>query len=53
MATKPKLYLGVPAWSEAGSSAYGTIGGAKGMEGVVRGVERMGLGNFGGVMFWE
>jgi chitinase len=53
MATKPKLYLGLPAWSEAGSSAYGAIGGAKGMEGVVRGVEQMGLGNFGGAMFWE
>ena len=50
MAVKPKLYLGAPAFSAAGASAYAAIGNAKGMQAVASVVENMGLSNFGGVM---
>lgn len=53
MQPKPKLYLGAPAWSAAGPTAYAGIGGPEGMKGLVKGVENMKLGNFGGVMFWD
>lgn len=51
--TKPKFYLGAPARSAAGPSAYAAIGGAEGMKGLVKSVAGMQLGNFGGVMFWD
>jgi chitinase len=50
---KTRLYLGAPAFSAAGSTAYAAIGGAEGMEGIAKSVEDMGLSNFGGVMFWD
>ena len=53
MAVQPKLYLGAPAFSAAGSSAYAAIGSAEGMQGIAQSVEGMGLSNFGGVMFWD
>ena len=50
---KPVLYLGAPAWSEAGPGAYASIGSAQGMKTVARNVAKMKLKNFGGVMFWD
>lgn len=50
---KPKLYLGAPAWSAAGNSAYEHIGSAEGMQGIAKSIEDMNLANFGGVMFWD
>lgn len=52
-ATKPRLYVGAPAFSAAGSTAYASIGGPQGMETVAQNVEQMGVSNLGGVMFWE
>lgn len=49
---KPRLYLGAPAWSAAGNSAYEHIGSAEGMQAIAKSVEDMRLVNFGGVMFW-
>ena len=52
--SKTRLYLGAPAYREAGQTAYDAgIGSPKEMKGVVSSVGGMGLGNFGGVMFWE
>ena len=51
--TKPRLYIGAPAFSAAGSTAYQKIGNAEGMSGVARSVEGMGLSNLGGVMLWD
>jgi chitinase len=53
LASPPRLYLGAPAFSEAGASAYAHIGDAEGMKGIASSVEKMGLANFGGVMFWD
>ncbi|KAE8445649.1 hypothetical protein EG329_012946 [Mollisiaceae sp. DMI_Dod_QoI] len=53
LARKPKFYLGAPAWSAAGPTAYAGIGSPEGMKGVVQSVESMRLDNFGGVMFWD
>lgn len=53
MAIKPRLYLGAPAFSAAGSTAYAAIGNAEGMQGVASSVENMGLSNFGVMMFWD
>ncbi|KUJ18345.1 glycoside hydrolase [Mollisia scopiformis] len=53
MATKPKFYLGAPAWSAAGPTAYEGIGGPEGMMGIAEHVEGMKMHNFGGVMFWD
>ncbi|PQE18286.1 hypothetical protein CJF32_00008006 [Rutstroemia sp. NJR-2017a WRK4] len=47
-----KWYLGAPAWSQAGPTAYASIGGAKEMKKVVSDVVDQGFSNFGGVMFW-
>jgi hypothetical protein len=47
----PKMFLGAPAWSAAGPTAYTSIGGAQGIESVVEEVVALGLSNFGGVMF--
>ena len=52
--TKPKLYIGAPAWALAGSTAYSGMGRAEGIKKVVEEVKGMnGVGNLGGVMFWE
>lgn len=53
LSTKPRLYLGTPAWKDAGPSAYEHIGSAKGMQGIAKDVEDLQLENFGGVMFWD
>ena len=53
LSPKPSLYLGAPAWSAAGSGAYGHIGSPRGMQGIAKNVEDMRLVNFGGVMFWD
>jgi chitinase len=53
LVSKPRLYVGAPAFSEAGVSAYAHIGNAEGMMGIANSVEKMGLNNFGGVMFWD
>jgi chitinase len=53
LSPKPRLYLGAPAWSAAGPSAYMQIGSAKGMQGIAKSVKDMHLVNFGGVMFWD
>jgi chitinase len=53
MAVKPRMYLGAPAFSAAESTAYAAIGNAQGMQAIVSSVEKMGLSNFGGVMFWD
>ncbi|KAM3082635.1 hypothetical protein ACMFMF_002290 [Clarireedia jacksonii] len=45
-------FLGAPAWSQAGPTAYANIGGAEGMKKVVSDVADRGFSNFGGVMFW-
>jgi chitinase len=50
---KPRLYLGAPAWSAAGNSAYEHIGSAEGMQGIAKSVKDMSLMNFSGVMFWD
>jgi chitinase len=50
---KARLYLGAPAWPGADSTTYANIGTAKGMEAVAQNVTKMGLENFGGVMFWD
>jgi chitinase len=34
-------------------SAYAHIGNAEGMMGIAGSVEKMGLNNFGGIMFWD
>jgi chitinase len=49
----PRLFLGAPAWPQAGSTAYSKIGTPQGIEAVVIGVSQMELNNFGGVMFWD
>jgi hypothetical protein len=53
--SKTRLYLGAPAWVEAGPTAYNAAIGTspEGIKGVASSVSGMGLGNFGGVMFWE
>jgi len=53
LAAKPRLYVGAPAFSAAGATAYENIGDAQGMQQVANSVESMGLSNFGGVMFWD
>lgn len=53
LAVKPRLYVGAPAFSAAGSTAYANIGNAEGMEKVAAEVKGLGLSNFGGVMFWD
>jgi chitinase len=50
---KAHLYLGAPAWPGADSTTYANIGTAKGIEAVAQNVTKMGLENFGGVMFWD
>jgi len=45
--------VGAPAWSAAGPTAYESLGSPEGIKGVVKSVEGLGLGNFGGVMFWD
>jgi chitinase len=50
---KPRLYMGAPAWSLAGPSAYARIGSPKGMQAIAAQTEALGLSNFGGVMFWD
>lgn len=52
-AVTPRLYVGAPAFAAGGESAYAKIGSAEGMLGIANSVERMGLPNFGGVMFWD
>jgi hypothetical protein len=47
------LYLGAPAFSQAGPTAYDAIGSAKGIVPVVKQVKGLGLSNFGGVMYWD
>jgi hypothetical protein len=42
-----------PAWPGADSMTYVNIRTAKGMEAVVQNITKMGLKNFGGVMFWD
>jgi chitinase len=51
--TKPRLYVGAPAWSAAGPTAYQHIGTPQGIQAVASQIEEMGLSNFGGVMFWD
>jgi chitinase len=53
LATKPMLYVGAPAFSAAGPTAYTSIGTAQGMDSVASTVEKMNLSNFGGMMFWD
>lgn len=50
MAVKPRLYLGAPAFSAAGSTAYAAIGNAQGMQAIAKNFEDLGLSNAGGVM---
>ena len=52
-AARPRLYIGAPAFSAAGPTAYEKIGNAQGMQGIASAVESMGLSNLGGVMFWD
>jgi chitinase len=47
------VYLGAPAFSQAGLTAYDAIGSAKGIVPVVKQVKGLGLSNFGGVMYWD
>ncbi|RAL61297.1 hypothetical protein DID88_009433 [Monilinia fructigena] len=47
-----KWFLGAPAWSAAGPTAYANIGSAEAMKAVARHVASEGFDNFGGVMFW-
>lgn len=51
--SKARLYLGAPAWPGADKTTYDRIGTARGMETVAQNVARMGLANFGGVMFLD
>jgi chitinase len=51
--SKARLYLGAPAWPGADKTAYANIGTAQGMEAVAKMAKGLGLGNFGGVMFWD
>jgi chitinase len=51
--SKARLYLGAPAWPDADETTYKQIGTAHGMEAVAQNVVKMGLKNFGGVMFWD
>ncbi len=53
MNPRPRLYLGAPAWSAAGPTAYAHIGSPEDMQDVVKEAESLGLENFGGVMFWD
>ncbi|PVH80767.1 glycoside hydrolase family 18 protein [Cadophora sp. DSE1049] len=53
LAVKPRLYIGAPAFAEAGPSAYANIGSAEGMRGVTAGVRDSSVPNMGGVMFWD
>lgn len=49
----PKLYIGAPSFSGAGSTAYSAIGNAAGMETIAKEVKSFGLPNLGGIMFWD
>lgn len=53
LAAKPRLYIGAPAFSEAGSTAYAKIGSPEGMEAVAKDARGLSLSNFGGIMFWD
>lgn len=53
METKPRLYVGAPAFSAAGSTAYEFIASGTGMETVAQQVKGYGLDNLGGIMFWD
>jgi len=50
---KPRFYVGAPAFSVAGVSAYATLGGPEGIKGVATTVAALNLPNFGGFMFWD
>jgi chitinase len=52
-AVKPRLYVGAPAWSPAGASAYANIGSPKGMQSIAKQSHDSNPVNFGGVMFWD
>lgn len=51
MAVTPRMYLGVPAFSSVGSTAYAAITNAEGMQAIASRAEKMGLPNFEGVTF--
>jgi hypothetical protein len=51
--SKARLYLRAPAWPGADKTTYADIGTAQGMEAVTKNAKSLGLGNFGGVMFWD
>ncbi|CZS96113.1 uncharacterized protein RAG0_05555 [Rhynchosporium agropyri] len=53
LATKPRLYIGAPAFPEAGQSAYAKIGNAEGMKSIATEVKDMNVPNLGGIMFWD
>lgn len=53
LSPQPRLYIGAPAWSLAGPSAYTNIGSPKGMMNVAQQVKQLGLPNFGGLMYWD
>lgn len=53
MAVKPRLYIGAPAFAEAGPSAYANIGSPAGMGEVAQSVRDKMTPNFGGVMLWD
>ncbi len=53
LASKTKFYVGAPAFSAAGPSAYASMGGPEGITNVVESVKGLELDNFGGVMFWD
>ncbi|KAL3422518.1 Endochitinase A1 [Phlyctema vagabunda] len=53
LATKPRLFVGAPSFSGAGSSAYTAIGSAKGMQDVAKEAKALGIPSLGGVMFWD
>jgi chitinase len=53
LSPKPRLYVGAPAWSAAGPTAYTHIGSPMGMRGIAADVKGLGVANLGGVMFWD
>lgn len=53
LTAKPRLYIGAPAFAQAGPSAYANIGSPEGMKGVAAGVKELSVPNMGGFMFWD
>lgn len=55
LATKPRLYVGAPAWSAAGPTAYANIiastGNSEGIEPIAKNLTT--VSNLGGMSFWD